>query len=82
MDAAEVGTEMRQKSTAAAPARTITEAVMSYRRAERWELWHDAWVVRIAMLIAATDERQRFLDDMLVRSAIVQGEDGTLRVLC
>jgi len=55
---------------------------MSYRRAERWELWHDAWVVRIAMLIAATDERQRFLDDMLVRSAIVQGEDGTLRVLC
>lgn len=55
---------------------------MGYLRAGEWEFGYDGWVLRLAMRMAGTAQRCRWLNDKLMRSVVVQGEDGTLRVLC
>jgi hypothetical protein len=55
---------------------------MGYRLAKFWEFCVDQGALIRAMLIEDSDERQAYLHAHLVRSVVVQGEDGTLRVLC
>jgi hypothetical protein len=55
---------------------------MSYRLAQLWEFWVDSVALLRAMAIEDSDERAAYLHAHLVRSVVVQGEDGTLRVLC
>jgi len=56
---------------------------MSYRHdtppEERRE---DCWTLRLLALFAASDVRQSLADRNLIWSKVVQGEDGTLRVVC
>jgi hypothetical protein len=62
---------------------TLTyNALMGYRCAEEEERAEDRRTFEMLHLFPHSCTRQAVADSLLIWSKVVQGEDGTLRVLC